>query len=349
MRTWTSAEPDPTAASAAKARQDRLVKPAGALGRLEEVSVWLSGVQGACPPSPLVDVALVIFAGDHGVAEAGVSAYPAEVTRQMVATVAAGTAAANVLARQVGARVRVLDLGVDGPLSDRVPAAVSRFHVRAGTSRIDRGPAMSLAEAEQALEAGATVVDEEVDAGAELLIAGDLGIANTTPAAVLVGIMTGRGPGDVVGRGTGVDDVGWMRKTAVVRDAMRRSRPLADDSIALLASAAGPDLAATVGFLCQAAARRTPVLLDGLISAACALVAERLCPGASRFWLAGSRSTEPAQQVALAELGLVPLLDLGMRLGEGTGALVAVPLLRAASATLAQMATFDEAGVGNRV
>jgi nicotinate-nucleotide--dimethylbenzimidazole phosphoribosyltransferase len=192
------------------------------------------------------------------------------------------------------------------------------------------------------------VADEEVDAGADLLIAGDLGIGNTTAATVLVAALTDSEPVVVVGRGTGIDDAGWARKTAAVRDALYRTRRLRSDPLALLAACGGADLAAMAGFCAQAAVRRTPVLLDGLVVTAAALLADRLAPGARAWWQAGHRSTEPAHALALTQLGLEPIVDLGMRLGEGTGAVVALPVLRGAVATLASMATFDDAGVSGR-
>ena len=339
--------PDAEARAAARERQTRLTKPAGALGRLEELSVWLAGVQGRCPPVPPAQARVVVFAGDHGVARAGVSAYPPEVTAQMVANFLAGGAAVNVLARRVGAGVRVVDMSVDTDVPG-APDEVARHKVRRSSGRIDIEDALSAEEVRRAFEAGRTIADEEVDAGADLLVPGDMGIGNTTPAAVLVAALTGTEPATVVGRGSGIDDGGWMRKTAVVRDALRRARPTAGDPLALLAAVAGADLTAMTGFLVQAALRRTPVVLDGVVSAAAALVAERIAPGAVAWWVAGSLSTEPAQHRALERLGLVPVLDLGLRLGEGTGGLLAVPLLAASAATLAEMATFESAGVSGR-
>lgn len=336
--------PDAEAAAAAHQRQRRLTKPAGALGRLEELSSWLAGAQGRCPPRPPARARVVVFAADHGVAQAGVSAYPPEVTAQMAANILAGGAAVNVLAGRVGATVRLVDLAVASDLAG-APPETTRHKVRRSSGRIDVEDALTGAEAAQAFQAGLAIADEEVDSGADLLIPGDMGIGNTTPAAVLVAALTGEGPSAVTGRGTGIDDAGWMRKAAVVRDAVRRARRKAGDPLGLLATASGADLAAMTGFLVQAAVRRTPVVLDGVVSAATALVAERIAPGAPRWWIAGSRSTEPAQHLALERLGLVPLLDLGLRLGEGTGGLVALPLLAAAAATLAEMATFDSARV----
>lgn len=338
---------DADAQRAALDRQARLTKPTGALGRLEDLSVWAAGVQGRCPPVPFGRPRVVVFAADHGVAATGVSAYPVEVTAQMVANFLAGGAAVNVLARQAGATVRVVDVGVAVDVPG-APDETTRHKVRRGSGRIDVEDALTRAEAEHAVAAGSAVADEEIDAGADLLVPGDMGIGNTTPAAVVTALLTGAEPHTVVGRGTGIDDRAWIRKAAAVRDAARRGRRHVADPVALLAAVGGADLAAMAGFLVQAARRRTPVVLDGVVSAAAALVADRLCPGAAEWWVAGHRSTEPAQRAALEALGKTPLLDLGMRLGEGTGALLAVPLLQAAVATLAEMATFDEAGVSDR-
>jgi len=344
--------PDEAAREAAVARQARLTKPTGALGRLEDISVWLSAVQGECPPRPLDRVRVVVFAGDHGVARtAGTSAYPPEVTAQMVLNFLAGGAAVNVLARQTGATVRVVDMAVDvdyAELGATVPDEVTRFRVRRSSGSIDREDALTREECEQAILAGIRIADDEVDAGADLLIPGDMGIGNTTPAAVIVGLLCSVDPASVVGRGTGIDDNTWMRKTAAIRDAMRRGRPLKGDMVGLLAAVGGADIAAMTGFLLAASARRTPVLLDGVVSASAAVVAHRLAFRAREWWLAGSRSTEPAQHEALDRLDLTPLVDYRLRLGEGTGALAALPLLHAAGATLREMATFDEAGVADR-
>lgn len=337
--------PDEAAADAALRRQDMLTKPQGALGRLEELSVWVASCQGVCPPRQFTKARIVVFAGDHGVAKTGVSAYPPEVTAQMVANIDSGGAAINVLAGTAGATVRVVDIAVDcdEPLSDPIGA----HKVRRSSGNIASEDALSDAETTAALLTGRQIADEEVDGGADLLIAGDMGIGNTTPTAVLIAALTGVEPVALVGRGTGVDDNGWARKTAAVRDALYRAHGVADDPVALLRVAGGADLAAMAGFLAQAAIRRTPVLLDGVVVTAAALVADRLAPGARQWWRAGHRSTEPAHSVALAQLGLDPIVDLGMRLGEGSGAAVALPVLRAAVATLAAMATFGEASVSD--
>jgi nicotinate-nucleotide--dimethylbenzimidazole phosphoribosyltransferase len=344
--------PDDDARTAAAERQLRLTKPTGALGRLEDLSVWLCGVQGACPPRPLERVRVVVLAGDHGVARtAKTSAYPPEVTAQMVLNFLAGGAAVNVLARQNGATVRVVDVSVDvdwAELGAVLPEDVVRGKIRRGSGSIDREDAMTREEAEAAIALGVRIADEEVDAGADLLIPGDMGIGNTTPAAVLTGLYAGKDAASVVGRGTGIDDLTWMRKTAAVRDAMRRGREHRADAVGLLAAVGGPDIAAMTGLLIGAAARRTPVLLDGVVSCAAALVAQRIAFRTREWFLAGHLSTEPAAAAALERLRLEPVVDYGLRLGEGTGALVALPVLAAAGATLREMATFEEAGVSDR-
>lgn len=338
--TWPKiSPPDAAAAADARARQDRLTKPAGALGRLEQLSIWVAGCQGGCPPRQFTRARIVVFAADHGVAAAGVSAYPSEVTAQMVANIEAGGAAINALAAVADAGVRVVDIAVDSE-------APGPHRVRRASGNIAVEDALSPAEADAALAAGRAIADEEVDGGADLLIAGDMGIGNTTAATALVATLTGTEPVAAVGRGTGIDDAGWMRKTAAVRDAMFRARRA--EPAELLRIAGGADLAAMTGFLAQAAVRRTPVLLDGLVVTAAALVADRLAPGARAWWQAAHRSPEPAHTLALNSLGLEPILDLGMRLGEGTGAAVALPVLRGAVETLSSMATFDAAGVTDR-
>ncbi|OBJ47714.1 nicotinate-nucleotide--dimethylbenzimidazole phosphoribosyltransferase [Mycobacterium sp. 1423905.2] len=337
--------PDLAAEAAARARQDTLTKPRGALGRLEELSVWAAACQGQCPPQQFQRARVVVFAGDHGVVRSGVSAYPPEVTAQMVANIDSGGAAISALAGVADATVRVVDMAVDAaPASERIAA----HRVRRGSGDITTEDALTAEQTAAAIAAGQQVADEEVDAGADLLIAGDMGIGNTTPAAVLVAALTSEEPVAVVGFGTGVDDAGWSRKTAAVRDALFRARPLWGDPVGLLRCCGGADLAAMAGFCAQAAVRRTPLLLDGMAVTAAALVAERLAPGARQWWQAGHRSTEPGHHVALTALQLDPILDLGMRLGEGTGAAVALPVLRAAVAALSSMATFAEAGVSTR-
>jgi nicotinate-nucleotide--dimethylbenzimidazole phosphoribosyltransferase len=339
------AAPDAEVAAQARARQDTLTKPAGSLGRLEELSVWAAACQGVCPPNQFQRARVVVFAGDHGVTVAGVSAFPAKVTAQMVANFDAGGAAINVLAESAGATVRVVDIAVD--VDEPLSSSVGAHKVRRGSGNIAVEDALTADEAQAAVDAGRRIADEEVDAGADLLIAGDMGIGNTTAATTLIAALTGAEPVAVVGRGTGIDDAGWSRKVAAVRDALYRGRGLAADPVGLLRVCGGADLAAMAGFCAQAAVRRTPLLLDGVVVTAAAMVADVLAPGARQWWRAGHRSTEPAHSLALERLELEPLVDLSMRLGEGTGAAVALPMVRAAIATLRSMATFDEANVSS--
>ncbi|HEY0640094.1 MAG TPA: nicotinate-nucleotide--dimethylbenzimidazole phosphoribosyltransferase [Pseudonocardiaceae bacterium] len=333
--------PDQQVHRQAVARHGELVKPDGSLGRLEELGVWVAACQGECPPRPFARPRVVVFAGDHGIAARGVSAYPPEVTAQLVSAVLTGGAAVSVLAAAVGAGLRLVDVSVDADS----PEQVSRHKVRRGSGAIDVEDALTAEETVAAVDAGRAIADEEVDGGADLLIAGDLGVGNTTPAAVLVSALTGAEPVAVVGRGSGIGDPAWMRKTVAIRDALRRARPVTAEPLALLRTVAGADLAAMAGFLAQAAVRRTPVLLDGLAVCAAAMVAEELAPGARDWWLAAHRGAEPAHDTILGHLQLVPVLDLGLRLGQGAGALTALPLVQAAAHVLAGMATYEEAAV----
>ncbi|MFZ5872012.1 MAG: nicotinate-nucleotide--dimethylbenzimidazole phosphoribosyltransferase [Actinomycetota bacterium] len=333
---------DPAAAAAAAERQRRLAKPPGSLGDLEDVAVRLAGSAGRCPPPLPEPAAVAVFAGDHGVHARGVTPWPQEVTAHMVAAFASGGAVVNALARQVGARMVVVDVGVAGT----VPAdGVLRRRVRSGTADLSSGPAMTRQEATAALLAGAGVARDLVAAGARLLVAGDMGIANTTPAAALVCAFTGASPSAATGRGTGVDDDGLARKVAVVAEAIALHAPDAADPVGVLAALGGLEHAAIAGFLLQAAASRVPAVLDGVIACSAALVAHALCPVAADHWVAGHRSAEPGATLALQALGLRPLLDLGMRLGEGTGAVLAVPLVQAAARTLREVATLEGAEI----
>ncbi len=297
------------------------------------------------PPRPLTDVRLVVLAGDHGVAAHGVSAYPAAVTEAMVRTIVAGRAGVSALAAAHGVRVAVLDVSVDADLSD-LPAEVTARKVRRGSGAIHLTDAITRDEAGRSLALGAELAGELVDDGAQLLMTGDLGIGNTTVAAALVAATLGLPAGEVTGRGTGIDDEGWARKRDVVAQALARTSHLrpgrAADPVDLLAALGSADLAVTTGFLAEASRRGVPVLLDGLMSVACAVVAESLAPGAAAWWLAGHRSTEPAQAHALTSLGLEPLLDVGMRLGEGSGAVAALPLLRSGIAVMRDVALLSE-------
>ncbi len=333
--------PDPAAAAAAAERLAALATPAGALGRLGEAAVWLAAVQGRVPPEPLRNIRLVIFAGDHGVAQHGVSAYPPAITAAMVRTFLAGGAGVTALAREHGVAVRVLDLGVDDAL-DGVPEEVTARKVRRGSGPIHLTDALTSDETARALAVGREVAREEISAGAQLLISGDMGIGNTTPAAALVSAALGLPASEVTGRGTGVDDTVLAHKQAVVQQALDRAGARVDDPVESLTALASADLAATTGYLLEAASAGVPVLLDGLMSVACALTAERIAPGSSAWFAAGHRSTEPAQSLALDKLGLEPLLDLGLRLGEGSGAVAAVPVLRSAVTLLRDVALLSD-------
>jgi nicotinate-nucleotide--dimethylbenzimidazole phosphoribosyltransferase len=336
---------DVDAARAAAEHHDRLTKPRGALGRVEGIGVRLAAIAGMSPPPIPAPAAVAVFAGDHGVLAEGVTPWPQDVTAQMVQNFLAGGAAINVLARQAGARVVVVDVGVASAL-DAAPDLVQR-KVRAGTGNIAREPAMSVGEAQEALDVGSAVAARLVDDGATCLVTGDMGIGNTTPSAALVAAFTGRAASRVTGRGTGIDDPTLARKVAAVDAALART-PDRDDPTAVLASLGGLEIAALTGFVVAGAAARVPVVVDGVIAGAALLTAAQLVPDAVQFCFAGHRSTEPAARVILDTLGLEPMLDLELRLGEGTGACLALPVLEAAARILGEMATFDAAGVTDK-
>ena len=333
-----------SAADAARARQDQLTKPPGALGRLEDLGVQLAGIAGTCPPPVPSRPAVAIFAADHGVVASGVTPWPQEVTAQMLANFVAGGAAINVIARQVDAHVEVVDVGVAGDVS-ALPVVAHR-KVRSGTADLATGPAMTAAEARAALDAGAEVAADLSGRGHDLLATGDMGIGNTTASAALIAAFTGRDAAAVTGRGTGIDDAMLEHKAQIVRGAVDRVAGYLDP-VSILAEVGGLEIAALAGFVIGAAAAGRPVVVDGVIALAALLVAERLAPGVASRCVAGHRSTEPGATAALEFLDLVPVLDLGMRLGEGTGACLAIPILQAAARVLNEMATFDEAAVAN--
>jgi nicotinate-nucleotide--dimethylbenzimidazole phosphoribosyltransferase len=338
---------DSRAGASALAHHDRLTKPRGALGRLEALGVHLAAIAGEDPPPIPAPAAVAVFAGDHGVVAQGVTPWPQEVTAQMVANFVAGGAAINVLARQAGASVTVVDVGVASEL-DPAPGLELR-KVRPGTGDLSIGPAMTRREAEAALDVGAAIATQLVAHGARALVTGDMGIGNTTPSAALIAALTGRPASEVTGRGTGIDDVTLATKIAVIEAALGRVGPHgADDPIGLLAEVGGLEIAALAGFLVGGASLRVPVLVDGVIALAALLVAHALCPDALGYVIAGHRSTEPGASIALAHLGLEPLLDLELRLGEGSGACLALPLVEAAARILNEMATFDAAGVTDK-
>jgi nicotinate-nucleotide--dimethylbenzimidazole phosphoribosyltransferase len=337
---------DAEAMRRAKERQDQLTKPAGSLGRLEELSIALAGMTGRLDPR-LEDRVVFTLAADHGVAREGVSAYPPEVTPQMVLNFLHGGAAINVLARGARARLVVADLGVDADLPAHPD--LRALKVRRGTASITQGPAMSVAEARKAIESGRRLVVEEASKGLDVACTGDMGIGNTTAAAAVICALTGLDPTEVVGRGTGVDDAGLERKRAAVRRALEvNAERIARGPLDALAAVGGLEIAGLTGVILEAASRRIPVVVDGFISGAAALVAARIAPAATGYMIASHRSQELGHGAALRALGLSPLLDLGLRLGEGTGAVLALPLLDAAVAILNGMATFDEAGVSEQ-
>ncbi|MFF3546660.1 nicotinate-nucleotide--dimethylbenzimidazole phosphoribosyltransferase [Streptomyces platensis] len=325
----------------AEERRARLAVPPGALGRLDELGEWLAAAQQQVPVRPVGRPRVLLFAGDHGVAELGVSARSAGGTRDLVRAVLDGASPAAVLARNTGVQLRVVDLAVDCD-PEELPEEVTRYRVRRGSGRIDVEDALTAEEAEAAFRAGMAIADEEADAGTDLVVLGDLSVGGTTVASTLIAALCGTDASVVTGRGgAGIDDLAWMRKCAAIRDALRRARPVLGDQLELLATVGGADLAAITGFLLQSAVRRTPVILDGVVSAACALVAQRVAFRAPDWWLAGQASGEPAQAKALDRIALNPLLDHGVTAGEGTGALLALPLVQAAAALAAELPVRD--------
>jgi len=336
---------DTAAAQEARERHARLAKPQGSLGRLEGLGGRLAGIIGECPPPVPQNPAVVICAGDHGVLDRGVSPWPRAVTAAMVRNFCDGGAAVNAIARTVGARVSVLDVGVAAEL-ERHPL-LRAAKVRPGTDDLSAGPAMDREDAARAVMAGAGVAEELVESGGvDLLITGDMGIGNTTPAACMVSVFTGRPPAETTGRGTGIDDDTLKLKTAVVEEALGLHAPDAGDPLGVLAVVGGLEHAAIVGVILTGAVYGVPVVLDGVVSDSAVLVAHALAPHSAEYAIAGHRSTEPGAGISLESLNLDPLLDLDMRLGEGTGGLLAVPLVLAAARTLREMATLEELELG---
>jgi nicotinate-nucleotide--dimethylbenzimidazole phosphoribosyltransferase len=337
---------DGAAMAAARDLQGRLTKPAGSLGALEELSARLAGLAGACPPPMPEPATVAVFAGDHGVHAQGVTPWPQDVTAQMVANFVAGGAVVNALARNAGAEVIVVDVGVAVPLHGG--ATLLDVNVRRGTRDLVVEPALTGDEVRAAVEIGISVADSLAENGAACLLTGDMGIANTTPAAALIAAFTGADAAAVTGRGTGVDDATYDKKVAVVAAALRRHAPDPADPLGVLAAVGGLEHAALAGFILGAAARRIPVVLDGVTAVSAALAAAALAPDAVAAMVAGHRSAEPGATVALAHLGLAPLLDLGMRLGEGSGAVLALPIVAGAVRVLREVSTFDAAGVSEK-
>ncbi|MGW1766919.1 nicotinate-nucleotide--dimethylbenzimidazole phosphoribosyltransferase [Streptomyces sp. NPDC002073] len=329
--------PDAGVRRDAEERRDRLTVPPGALGRLDELADWLSAAQGSVPVRPVERPRVLLFAADHGVSSLGVSARPAAGAHLLVRAVLDGESPVAVLARRFGAGVRVVDVGVDCD-PELLPADVVRHRVRRGSGRIDIEDALTAEEAEAAVRLGMAIADEEADSGTDLIVLGDLSVGGTTVAATLIAALCGTDASVVTGRGGApIDDLAWMRKCAAIRDALRRARPVLGDQLELLAAVGGADVAAMTGFLLQCAVRRMPVILDGVVAAACGLVAQRAAFRAPDWWLAGQASGEPGQAKALDRMALNPLLDHGVTVGEGTGALLALPLVQAAAALAAEL------------
>ena len=331
----------------ALSRQDQLIKPTGALGRLEPLSAWICAVQRRCPPRDFRKPTLVILAGDHGVAKSGVSAYPSEVTRQMLGGFLQGGSAAASLSRSLGIGLEVFDIAIDSE-PDGIPDQVIRHKVRRGSGDISIESALTSEEVLAGIDSGKAIANALIDRGVDLFLVGDMGIGNTTIGAALVGVLTRGAVDDVLGRGTGIDDQTLARKRAVLDVAIARGEMFIDDPLDLLREIGGADFAAMVGLLLQSAASGVPTILDGLMTTAAALVAKAISPTASDWWQASHQSTEPAHSRALVALEKEPLINLDMRLGEGSGALVAFPILQAAITTLRDMSTFEEAQVSDR-
>lgn len=339
------AAPDLAAELEAQRALDRLTKPAGSLGRLEELARRLSGMSGRFPPQAGRCV-IFTLAADHGVAAEGVSAYPQIVTAQMVENFLRGGAAVNVLARHVGAAVVVADLGVATPLPAH-PELVSR-RIGPGTRNMTKGPAMTREEALAAIEVGVELVEAERGHGLDVIGTGEMGIGNTAVASAVVAALTGAPAASVTGSGTGVDELGRLRKIAVIERALAINRPDPDDGIDVLAKVGGFEIAGLCGVILAGAAWRIPVILDGFIAGAAALAAVRLKPDSRHYLIASHRSPEPGHGPVLHALGLEPYLDLHMRLGEGTGSALCIGLTQAAAKIMSEMATFKSAGVSER-
>jgi len=338
--------PDQSAMDAARARQDTLTKPQGSLGRLEELSITLAGIFR--DPIPKINrKAVILAAGDHGVVAEGVSAYPQEVTPAMVGNFLAGGAAINVLARHVGASIVVLDAGVAADLPD--DPAMRAVKIGRGTANMAIGQAMSREDAIKCIEAGIAAADEQIAKGADLIAFGDMGIGNTTPSSAITAVVTGADPSVTTGRGTGLDDPALAHKVEVVLRSIEVNKPDAKDGLDLLAKVGGFEIGMLAGAMLGTAAAHRPAVVDGFISGAAALIAWTLAPTLSHYLIASHQSVEPGHRIGMETMGLTPLLDMGMRLGEGSGATLAMPIIEAAAKCLAEMATFADAGVAERI
>jgi nicotinate-nucleotide--dimethylbenzimidazole phosphoribosyltransferase len=337
---------DEAAMQAARIRQDQLTKPQGSLGRLEDLSIQLAGITAQAQPA-IHQKVITVMAGDHGVVAEGVSAFPQDVTPQMVENFLNGGAAINVLARHVGARVVIADLGVAVDIKPHPDLVVRKIDY--GTRNIAQGPAMSQAQAEQAILAGAEIVEAQIALGLDVLATGDMGIGNTTPSAAIAAALTGHPASEIVGRGTGVDDLGLERKVRAVETAMQVNHPDGNDAVDVLAKVGGFEIGGLMGAILAAAAHRKPVVIDGFISTAAAMLAVQLAPMTRSYLVAAHSSMERGHRLMLEWLQLTPLLDLQMRLGEGSGAALALSLLEASCKILSEMATFGQAGISEKI
>ncbi|HKJ26494.1 MAG TPA: nicotinate-nucleotide--dimethylbenzimidazole phosphoribosyltransferase [Anaerolineales bacterium] len=333
------------AKAAAQERQAMLTKPAGSLGRLEELSVQLAGVYGE-PRPKISDKVIITMAGDHGVVKSGVSAYPQEVTPQMVFNFLTGGAAINALARHVGARIVVVDMGVAFDFEPHPDLVVKK--IAHGTQNMTEGPAMTLEQAQQAIAAGIEVVNAEIEKGLDIVGTGDMGIGNTTPSAAIAAVFTGESPAKIAGRGTGVDDEGLKRKIAAIEKAIEVNQPNPEFGLDVLAKVGGFEIAGLAGVILGAAAQGKAVMVDGFISTAAAMIAVSLAPEVKSYLISAHHSQEYGHGLMLEWLGLKPLVDLDFRLGEGTGAALGISLAEAACKILDEMATFEEAGVSDK-
>ncbi|MBO54638.1 MAG: nicotinate-nucleotide--dimethylbenzimidazole phosphoribosyltransferase [Dehalococcoidia bacterium] len=336
---------DEISMSAARERQNTLTKPLGSLGRLEELSIKLAGIYSN--PTPVIaNKSVILAAGDHGVVAEGVSAYPQEVTPQMVQNFLAGGAGINVLARHAGANIVILDVGVASELPDH--PVLKKVKVAQGTQNIANGPAMTRDQAIQCLEIGIKAAEEQISGGADIIAFGEMGIGNTTPSSAITSVITKTDTATTTGRGTGVDDKSLDHKIAIIKKAIDTNKPNPTDGLDVLIKVGGLEIGALAGAMLATAARNKPVIVDGFISGAAALIAWTLCPNARLYFIASHNSVEPGHNIGLSTMGLRPLFDLEMRLGEGTGATLAMPIIEAAAKCLSEMATFAEAGVSGK-
>ena len=337
---------DEVAMQSARIRQDTLTKPRGSLGRLEELSIQMAGIS-ACPLPSVERKTVIVMASDHGVTREGVSAYPAEVTPQMVSNFLRGGAAINVLARQANARVVIVDMGVASEIED-VMGELVRCKIGLGTANLVEGPAMTREQAMESIQSGIEITEAEIARGVDIFATGDMGIGNTTAAAAIACALMRQLPENIAGRGTGVDDGGLKRKINVITRALNVNKPNGNDAIDVLAKVGGFEIGGLAGVMLAAAANRKPVVIDGFISTAAAMIAATLVPAARDYMLAAHVSQERGHKLMLEWLGLNPLLDMNMRLGEGTGAALAFHLIEASTRILREMATFNEAGVSDK-